>query len=115
MAIMGGAVVATAALLAHRTRQSHETAARTRLLVLFASALVMPVWSLVFLNHTLLHAIWMVRPFAWFIATAGILLDEASQTAADLVVVSAKRAAPTQARRSDTDQNPTHRQPLTQQ
>ena len=48
-------------------------------------------------------------------ATAGILLDEASQIAADLVVVSAKRAAPTQARRSDTDPNPTHRQPLTQQ
>jgi carboxyl-terminal processing protease len=48
-------------------------------------------------------------------ATAGILLDEASQIAADLVVVSAKRAAPTQARRSDTEPNPTHRQPLTQQ
>jgi carboxyl-terminal processing protease len=34
-------------------------------------------------------------------ATAGILLDEASQIAADLVVVSAKRAAPTQARRNE--------------
>jgi carboxyl-terminal processing protease len=34
-------------------------------------------------------------------ATAGILLDEASQIAADLVVVSAKRAVPTQARRND--------------
>jgi hypothetical protein len=30
------------------------------------------------------------------------LLDEASQIAADLVVVSARRAAPTQARRSET-------------
>jgi len=48
-------------------------------------------------------------------ATAGILLDEASQIAADLVVVSAKRDAPTQSRRSDTDPNPTRRQPLTQQ
>jgi carboxyl-terminal processing protease len=48
-------------------------------------------------------------------ATAGILLDEASQIAADLVVVQAKRAAPTQARRSDTDTLPAHRQPLTQQ
>jgi len=48
-------------------------------------------------------------------ATAGILLDEASQIAADLVVVSAKRAAPTQARRADADANPTHRQPLAQQ
>jgi hypothetical protein len=73
MAIMGAAVVATAALLIRRTRQAHETVARTRLFVLLASALVMPVWSLVFLNHTLLHAIWMVRPFAWFIAAAGIL------------------------------------------
>jgi hypothetical protein len=45
-----------------------------RLLLLFASALVMPVWSLVFLSHTLLHAIWMVRPFAWFVALAGILV-----------------------------------------
>jgi carboxyl-terminal processing protease len=48
-------------------------------------------------------------------ATAGILLDEASQIAADLVVVQAKRAAPTQARRSDSDANPAHRQPLAQQ
>jgi carboxyl-terminal processing protease len=47
-------------------------------------------------------------------ATAGILLDEASQIAADLVVVSAKRAAPTQARRND-DATPTRRQPLAQQ
>jgi carboxyl-terminal processing protease len=47
-------------------------------------------------------------------ATAGILLDEASQIAADLVVVQAKRAAPTQARRNDSE-TPAHRQPLTQQ
>ena len=33
--------------------------------------------------------------------TAGILLDEASQIAADLAVVTAKRAVPTQARRND--------------
>jgi carboxyl-terminal processing protease len=38
-------------------------------------------------------------------ATAGILLDEASQIAADLVTVSARRNAPTQARRS-TDPQP---------
>jgi carboxyl-terminal processing protease len=48
-------------------------------------------------------------------ATAGILLDEASQIAADLVVVSAKRAAPTQARRADADASPARRQPLAQQ
>jgi hypothetical protein len=34
----------------------------------------MPIWSLVFLSHTLLHAIWMVRPFAWFVALAGLLV-----------------------------------------
>ncbi len=34
-------------------------------------------------------------------ATAGILLDEASQIAADLAVISAHKAAPTQARRTD--------------
>jgi carboxyl-terminal processing protease len=48
-------------------------------------------------------------------ATAGILLDEASQIAADLVVVTAKRAAPTQARRSDSETGATRRQPLAQQ
>jgi carboxyl-terminal processing protease len=47
-------------------------------------------------------------------ATAGILLDEASQIAADLVVVSAKRSAPTQARRND-DAAAGRRQPLAQQ
>ena len=48
-------------------------------------------------------------------ATAGILLDETSQIAADLVVVQAKRAAPTQARRTDGEAGTTHRQPLAQQ
>ena len=48
-------------------------------------------------------------------ATAGILLDEASQIAADLVVVTAKRSAPTQARRNDAEASPTRRQPLAQQ
>jgi carboxyl-terminal processing protease len=48
-------------------------------------------------------------------ATAGILLDEASQIAADLVVVTAKRSAPTQARRNDADGSPPRRQPLAQQ
>jgi carboxyl-terminal processing protease len=47
-------------------------------------------------------------------ATPGILLEEASQIAADLVVVQAKRSAPTQARRND-ELSPTHRQPLAQQ
>jgi carboxyl-terminal processing protease len=35
-------------------------------------------------------------------ATASILLDEGSQIAADLAVVSARRTAPTQARRADS-------------
>jgi carboxyl-terminal processing protease len=39
-------------------------------------------------------------------ATAGILLDEASQIAADLVTVSARRNAPTQARRTDPHTDP---------
>jgi hypothetical protein len=34
-------------------------------------------------------------------ATAGILLDEAAQIAADLAVASAHRSVPTQARRTD--------------
>src|SRR5258708_1282579 len=45
-------------------------------------------------------------------ATAGILLDEASQIAADLVVVTAKRTAPTPARGNDAEGSPTHPPPL---
>ncbi|MEJ0076074.1 MAG: hypothetical protein WDO17_11605 [Alphaproteobacteria bacterium] len=74
MIIMGAAVIASAALLIRRWRNAPRGVARTRLLILLGSALVMPAWSLVFVNHTLLHAVWMVRPFAWFIALAGLLL-----------------------------------------
>ncbi|TMJ02360.1 MAG: hypothetical protein E6G97_12820 [Alphaproteobacteria bacterium] len=75
MVIMGTAAVTTTVLLIRRAHSADGPIARTRLLILFASALAMPVWSLVFLSHTLLHAIWMVRPFAWFIALAGILVS----------------------------------------
>jgi hypothetical protein len=74
MAIMGAAVLTSAILLVRRARAPSDAVARTRLLILCGSALVMPAWSMLFLNHTLLHAIWMVRPFAWFIALAGILI-----------------------------------------
>jgi hypothetical protein len=74
IAIMSAAVVTMAALLIQRTRVAEGSIPGTRLLILFVSALVMPVWSVVFLSHTLLHAIWMVRPFAWFITLAGILV-----------------------------------------
>ncbi len=79
MTLMGLAVVTSFALLIRHARCATEAADRMRLLILLASALVMPVWSLVFLSHTLLHAIWMVRPFAWFIALGGILLAWARQ------------------------------------
>jgi hypothetical protein len=74
MAIMGAAVLTSGVLLIRRARAPTDAVARTRLLILFASALVMPAWSIVFLSHTLLHAIWMVRPFGWFVALAGILM-----------------------------------------
>ena len=51
---------------------------RARLAILIASALVMPVWSLVFLNHTLLHAIWMVRP-EWLALAATSLFAMGAQ------------------------------------
>jgi len=73
MAIVGAAVIASGLLLVRQARWSTDPIARTRLLILSASALVMPAWSVVFLSHTLLHAIWMVRPFAWFVALALIL------------------------------------------
>jgi len=74
MAIMGTAVLTTGVLLIRRARASSSAVARTQFLILLASALVVPMWSVVFLSHTLLHAIWMVRPFGWFIALAGILM-----------------------------------------
>ncbi len=74
MTIMCAAVAMTGVLLIRRLRGSPDQTAQMRLLLLLASALVMPVWSLIFLSHTLLHAIWMVRPFAWFLALAGILM-----------------------------------------
>ncbi len=74
MVIMGAAIVAGVGLMIRRARAARDAVTRTRLLVLLGSALVVPAWSVLFLNHTLLHAIWMVRPFAWFIALAGLLL-----------------------------------------
>jgi hypothetical protein len=74
MVIIGMAFVITVVLLIRRLRCSTDATTRMRLAVLSASALVMPVWSLVFLSHTLLHAIWMVRPFAWFVALAWLLV-----------------------------------------
>jgi hypothetical protein len=74
MILMGTAVIASAALLIRRSRNTRDTVIRTRVLILFGSALVMPLWSVIFLNHTLLHAVWMVRPYAWFIALVGLLL-----------------------------------------
>ena len=73
MIIMGTALLAGIGLMICRVRAARSAVARTRLLVLLGSALVVPAWSILFLNHTLLHAIWMVRPFAWFIALAGVL------------------------------------------
>jgi hypothetical protein len=73
MVIIGLAFGATVVLLIRGLRSSTDPTSRMRLALLSVSALVMPVWSLVFLSHTLLHAIWMVRPFAWFVALAGLL------------------------------------------
>lgn len=38
--------------------------------MLVASILILPVWYLAFINHSILHAIWMVRPLAWMVAVA---------------------------------------------
>lgn len=74
MIIISAAILAGLVLMIRRARVAQDAVTRTRLLVLLGSALVVPAWSVVFLNHTLLHAIWMVRPFAWFVALAGVLL-----------------------------------------
>ena len=73
MIMIGAAAIGSAVLLIHRWRSAPDSLGRTRLLILLGSALVMPLWSLVFVNHTLLHAVWMVRPFAWFIALGALL------------------------------------------
>lgn len=74
IALIGTAVVATAVLFIKQAFRARDPVAQTRLAILLGSALAMPVWSVVFLNHTLLHAIWMVRPFGWYVALAGILV-----------------------------------------
>lgn len=82
MILMGTAILVGVVLMIHRARAAKDAVSHTRLLVLLGSALVVPAWSVLFLNHTLLHAIWMVRPFAWFIALAGILLWWPAETRA---------------------------------
>ena len=79
MVMMGAAIIGALALMIRRARATRDAVTRTRLLVLLGSALVVPAWSVLFLNHTLLHAIWMVRPFAWFIALAGLSAVVAAQ------------------------------------
>jgi hypothetical protein len=74
LTIVAAGVVATIVLLIRRCRASQPASAEaTRLILVLASALVMPAWSLVFVNHTLLHAVWMVRPFGWYAGLAALL------------------------------------------
>ena len=51
-----------------RFRHANEHAARSRELLLFAAAAVMPVWYAVFPSHTIIHAFFMVRPMIWPVA-----------------------------------------------
>lgn len=74
LAVLGTGVLATGILFIRLTRRTSDATARTRLVILFATTLIMPAWCVLFLNHTLLHAIFMVRPFCWYVAIAGILL-----------------------------------------
>ncbi|WP_156926958.1 hypothetical protein [Azospirillum halopraeferens] len=69
--IVGGA--AAAPLLIVATLWRGGMAVRAEAVVLGASLLVPIVWYLAFLNHTILHAVWMVRPLVWFPALALVL------------------------------------------
>jgi hypothetical protein len=51
-----------------RWRRLPERLERTRTLALVAAALVMPAWYVIFLNHTIFHAPFMIRPLVGLIA-----------------------------------------------
>ncbi|MFZ1104437.1 MAG: hypothetical protein WAN86_16585, partial [Hyphomicrobiaceae bacterium] len=48
-----------------RLQARHE---RVRTAIMAAAALIMPAWYLVFLNHTIFHAPFMIRPLVGLIA-----------------------------------------------
>jgi hypothetical protein len=49
----------------HRLQDGHE---RVRTAIMAGAALIMPAWYLVFLNHTIFHAPFMIRPLVGFVA-----------------------------------------------
>lgn len=51
-----------------RWRRLPERLERTRTLAVIAAALVMPAWYAVFLNHTIFHAPFMIRPLVGLVA-----------------------------------------------
>jgi hypothetical protein len=51
-----------------RWRRLPDTLERTRTVVLVGAALVLPAWYLVFLQHTIVHAGFMIRPLVGLIA-----------------------------------------------
>jgi hypothetical protein len=70
-ALVGG-FAAAAYCLWRRLRRAITPIQRTRCGLLLCSMLVMPAWVIIFLNHTLAHAFWMVRPFGWWVGIAAI-------------------------------------------
>ncbi|QJE74009.1 hypothetical protein HHL28_13715 [Aerophototrophica crusticola] len=71
LALLGAGVMLLGSYLALTLAGRPGSGPRAQLLL--ASALVVPVWYLLFRNHTALHAPWMVRLLAWDMAIALVL------------------------------------------
>lgn len=65
--LLSFAILGLHLLLLIKDRKAEQRAAD---LTLLASVLILPVWYLTFINHTILNAIFMVRPLAWVMAVA---------------------------------------------
>ncbi|MGQ9369848.1 hypothetical protein [Azospirillum sp. ST 5-10] len=89
--IVGGALLALVLAAAELWRSAARE--RAEALVLLGSALVLAVWYLAFLNHTILHAVWMVRPLAWLPALALVFAARRAATAAVGVGAAGRPAA----------------------
>lgn len=63
-------LLAAGVVLLHLIRlwRSPANPGRCADLLLAGSVLILPCWYLLFVNHSILHAIWMVRPLVWLLA-----------------------------------------------
>jgi hypothetical protein len=83
LALLGGSLLGVLLLAWRALRRGAGTEdSRRRAGAILAASAVVPVWYLLFLSHTLLHAVWMVRSLAaWPIAFGLLVLFRPPSTA----------------------------------